>query len=106
MAKQKTLQIFMAEDVLPPNKKLKAIVAVSFMEKKNGLFQTLTVNGQKATEQEERTFTTGTAPNTIPINNILYAYPVSGQQNYYTKESDKGYIKLQRGRDYLFDDPN
>lgn len=97
---------FISDDILPPNKKLKAIVEVSFMEKKNGLFQTMMVDGKKATEREERNFVTGTAPNTIPLTNILYAYPVVEQQNYYLKESDKGYIKLKRGQDYLFDDPN
>lgn len=97
---------FISDDILPPNKKLKAIVEVSFMEKKNGLFQTMMIDGKKATEREERDFTTGTAPNTIPLTNILYAYPVVEQKNYYTKESDKGYIKLKRGQDYLFDDPN
>lgn len=97
---------FISDDILPPNKKLKAIVEVSFMEKKNGLFQTMMVDGKKATEREERNFTTGTAPNTIPLTNILYAYPVVEQQNYYLKESNKGYIKLKRGQDYLFDDPN
>lgn len=97
---------FISDDILPPNKKLKAIVEVSFMEKKNGLFQTMVVDGKKATEREERDFTTGTAPSTIPLTNILYAYPVVDQQNYYIKESDKGYIKLRRGQDYLFDDPN
>ncbi|WP_406630123.1 hypothetical protein RAN96_09055, partial [Ornithobacterium rhinotracheale] len=63
------------------------------------------VNGKKAIEIEEREFTTGTAPNTIPLSNIEYAYPVVEQENYYTGETNRGYIKLKRGQDYLFDDP-
>jgi hypothetical protein len=42
----------------------------------------------------------------IPLSNIKYAYPVAEQENYYTAESNKGYIKLKRGQDYLFDDQN
>ena len=64
------------------------------------------VDGKKAVEVEERTFTTGTAPNLIPLSNIKYAYPVVEQENYYIGESNNGYIKLKRGQDYLFDDPN
>lgn len=97
---------FISSDILPPNKKLKTIVKVSFLEKKNGLYEVLTVAGKKATEIEERNFVTGTAPSTIPLRNVLYAYPVIEQNNYYRKEANKGYIKLKRGQDYLFDDSN
>lgn len=97
---------FVSEDILPPSKKLKAIVTVSFMEKKGGMYQVMMDNGNKVIETEEREFTTGTAPNVIPLHNIQYAYPVVDQKYYYKKESNKGYIKLKRGQDYLFDDPN
>ncbi len=97
---------FVSSDILPPNQKLKVLLEVSFLEKKNGLYQVLTVDGKKATEKEERSFVTGTAPTTIPLRNILYAYPVVEQHNYYIGEADKGYIKLKRGQDYLFDNPN
>ncbi|GHV14863.1 hypothetical protein FACS1894169_04650 [Bacteroidia bacterium] len=95
-----------SDDILPPDKRLKAMVQVSFMEKKNGIYEVVTDNGRKATETEERWFTTGTAPNVIPLTNIQYAYPVVNQENYYVKESNSGYIKLKRGQDYLFDDVN
>lgn len=97
---------FVSDDILPPSKTLKAIAQVSFMEKKNGMYEVVMIDGQKAIEVEERTFTTGTAPNVIPLSNIKYAYPVAEQENYYIQESNKGYIKLKRGQDYLFDDPN
>jgi len=96
---------FVSHEILPPNKKLKATVQVSFMEKKNGVYEVLMDNGQKAVEIEERWFTTGTAPDVIPLSNIQYAYPVVDQENYYIKESSAGYIKLKRGQTYLFDDP-
>ncbi|MDO5615348.1 MAG: hypothetical protein Q4G16_04100 [Cruoricaptor ignavus] len=96
---------FISDDILPPNKNLKAVVQVSFMEKKNGLYQVVMVDGKKATEIEERSFTTGTSPSTIPLSNIVYAYPIVEQENYYKGETNNGYIKLKRGQDYLFDDP-
>ena len=94
---------FISDDILPPNTKLKATVQVSFQEKINGVFQTIKVDGEKAIEREERNFTTGTAPNVIPIHNISYAYPVISQDYVYPKEYPKGYIQLRRGQDYLFD---
>ena len=97
---------FISTDILPPNKTLKAIAQVSFMEKKGGIYETIMLDGKKATETEERIFTTGTAPSGIPLSNIQYGYPVVEQHNFYTKESNKGYIKLKRGQDYLFDDPS
>jgi len=105
-ANSKDVANFVSDDILPPSKTLKAVAQVSFMEKKNGMYEVVMLDGQKAIEVEERTFTTGTAPNVIPLSNIKYAYPVAEQENYYTQESNKGYIKLKRGQDYLFDDPN
>lgn len=105
-ANSKDAANFISEDILPPNKTLKAIAQVSFMEKKNGIYEVVMADGQKAIETEERIFTTGSAPNVIPLSNIKYAYPVPEQENYYTGEANTGYIKLKRGQDYLFDDPN
>ncbi|TDL99685.1 MAG: hypothetical protein C4K58_00030 [Flavobacteriaceae bacterium] len=104
-AKAKDVANFVSTDILPPNQKMKFLVQVSFMEKKGGVFQVVTVDGKKAFEKEERYFTTGTAPTTIPLSNIQYAYPVVSQENYYTGETNKGTIQLKRGQDYLFDDP-
>ena len=95
---------FFSTDILPPDTKLKAIVELSFQEKKNGVFQTIIVDGKKATEVEERNFTTGGAPEYIPLTNIQYCYPVVDQKFMYPKEYPTGYIQLKRGQDYLFDD--
>lgn len=92
-----------SEDILPPDTKLKVTVEVSFQEKVNGSFQTILVDGKKAVETEERNFTTGGAPDHIPLHNIQYSYPVVNQQLFYPEEYNKGYIQLQRGQDYLFD---
>lgn len=94
---------FISDDILPPDTKLKVAVEVSFQEKINGVFRTILVDGKKAIEQEERNFTTGGAPDHIPLHNIEYSYPVVDQKLFYPGEYGTGYIQLQRGQDYLFD---
>jgi hypothetical protein len=95
---------FVSKEILPPNKKLTAEVEVSFTEKVNGIYRQVTVDGKQATEVETRSFTTGDAPNVIPLQNIQYSYPVLDQQYFFTDEYDKGYVQLKRGQSYLFDD--
>ena len=97
---------FVSTDILPPNKSYKAKVEVSFQKQENGIFRPIMENGQIVKEIEVRTFTTGDAPNHIPLQNIEYAYPVVDQKYFFKEEYDKGYIKLKRGQDYLFDIPN
>ena len=92
-----------SEDILPPNTKLKVLVVLSFQERVNGVYKTVMVDGKKAIEQEERSFTTGTAPDHIPLYNIQYSYPVVEQQHFFRNEYKTGYIQLKRGQDYLFD---
>ncbi|WP_343705817.1 hypothetical protein [Flavobacterium sp.] len=97
---------FVSTDILPPNKELKVQVEVSFQKMINGVFQPIKVDGKIATEYEERLFTTGGAPNYIPLNNIKYSYPVVDQKYFLEDEYPKGYIQLKRGQDYLFEDSN
>ena len=94
---------FISTDILPPHQPMKVEVSVSFQEYVNGKYQTIIVDGQKAIETEQRNFTTGEAPNHIPLHNIVYSYPVIEQKHFLRKEHDLGYIQLQRGQDYLFD---
>lgn len=94
---------FVPEDILPPASTLRVSAEVGFQEKINGIFKTIMVNGVPAKEIEERTFTTGTAPEYIPLQNIVYAYPVIDQKYFYPKEHSNGYIQLKQGQDYLFD---
>ena len=49
-------------------------------------------------------FKTGGAPEVIPLENILYSYPVIAMQNLYPDESDEGVIKLKKGQAYLFEE--
>lgn len=97
---------FVSTDILPPNKELKVQVEVSFQKMVNGSFQPIKVDGKVATEYEERLFTTGGAPNYIPLTNIKYSYPVVDQKYFLEEEYPKGYIQLKRGQDYLFEDAN
>ena len=97
---------FVSTDILPPNKELKVQVEVSFQKMINGVFQPIKVDGKVATEFEERLFTTGGAPNHIPLTNIKYSYPVVDQKYFLEEEYPKGYIQLKRGQDYLFEDAN
>lgn len=102
--KMKDRATFVSTDILPPVKTLKVKVEVSFQKLENGIFKPMMVDGKLATETEERTFTTGTAPTYIPLHNIKYSYPVVEQKHFFTEEYDKGYIQLKQGQDYLFDD--
>jgi hypothetical protein len=93
---------FISYDILPPNASLQTKVTVSFQEWKNNGWVTLSQDGKPAKESEERHFTTGEAPDYIPLTNIVYCYPVIDQHYFYQKERTSGYIKLERGQPYLF----
>jgi len=93
---------FVSLDILPPNSTIDVKVAVSFQEKRRGSWITLTQDGKPAKEIEERSFTTGEAPDYIPLTNIVYAYPLIDQQYFYQNERNTGYVKLKRGQPYLF----
>lgn len=94
---------FNATEVLPQNSDLTLNVKVSFQEYTNGNWKTIYENGQIATEDETVNFTTGTAPNNIPVNNIAYCYPVFDQKYVYQNESKQAYVVLKQGQSYLFE---
>ncbi|RIV68913.1 hypothetical protein [Flagellimonas aequoris] len=94
---------FISHDILPPNASLQTKVTVSFQEWRNNGWVTLSQDGKPAKESEERHFTTGDAPDYIPLTNIVYCYPVIDQKYFYQKERKSGYIKLERGQPYLFE---
>lgn len=94
---------FISTDILPPETDLTVTCQLSFQEYVNGVYRTIAVEGETATEIETRTFKTGTAPNHIPLHNIHYCYPVVNQKFMHPEEYDTGYIQLKRGQDYLFD---
>jgi hypothetical protein len=94
--------VFESFEILPPYTDLTAEVSVNFEEWKNGNWQVVTQNGKKARESKTVRFTTGEAPNYIPLSNIEYCYPVVEQNNFFRGETDMGYVQLKRGQDYLF----
>ena len=93
---------FVSFDILPPNTLMNISVKVSFQERINGIWTTLTENGETAQEVESINFTTGEAPDYIPITNIKYCYPVIDQEYFYKDERNTGYVKLKMGQPYLF----
>nr|WP_288931382.1 hypothetical protein [uncultured Allomuricauda sp.] len=98
----KDLANFVSHDILPPNSPVHVKVAVSFQERRGNNWITLTQDGKPAKEIEERSFTTGEAPDYIPLTNVVYTYPVVDQQYFYQNERNTGYVKLERGQPYLF----
>ena len=93
---------FYSTEVLPPSQTLNATVSVTFEQLNGSSWQTLYSGGQVVRESQQVSFTTGTAPDSIPLTNIQYAYPIVDQRNMYIGESARGYIKLLRGQSYLF----
>jgi len=96
---------FESAEILPPNADMKATVKVLFEEQKNGSWQTVYDHGKQAAEEKEINFTTGIAPDYIPLTNIAYSYPVVDQQFLFPKEYGKGYVQLKRGQAYLLNQP-
>lgn len=94
---------FQAKEILPPNSHLKANVQVSFEKFGDGRWQVVYTSGQESVEIKECNFTTGGVPDVIPMENVLYTYPVVNQQYYLPEESKEGYVQLQFGQKYLFE---
>ncbi|NDV79476.1 hypothetical protein [Dysgonomonas sp. 511] len=100
--KDKDVASFYSHEILPPNTEVKATVRVIFEEKKNGRWQQVYTAGQEAIESKEVIFATSDAPEDIPLQNIVYSYPVVGQKYYLKDEANTGYIQLEYGQTYLF----
>jgi hypothetical protein len=98
----KTVAALSPLDVLPSLKNIKVKVSLAFEEKVLGVWRPLNFNGKQATEDRELTFKTDMAPDYIPLSNVAYSYPMSGQYNFHPKETTKGYIKLIKGQPGLF----
>jgi len=94
---------FAPYEILPPKKPVKISVQVSFEEFVRGNWAVVVGDGQKVVQKMEVTFTTGEAPDYIPLSNIEYTYPLIGQANFYRSEGSDGYIKLKQAQPYLFE---
>lgn len=97
---------FIPTETLSSTTQYKIIAQVSFKELKGNSYQTVMVDGKKAVETEERTFTTGVAPEYIPNKNIQYAYLVLDQKNYFKDKTKNAFIQLKQGQDYFFESNN
>ena len=95
---EKTVVAFESDEILPPQRELKANVLITWQELINSTWTDL-----DATETREITFTTGEAPDYIPEHNIAYSYPVRNQYAFLQDEHDAGYLHLVRGQSYLFE---
>jgi hypothetical protein len=93
---------FYSHEVLPSQKDITATVSVAFEEKKGGNWTTVYTAGKEALETKTIAFKTTNAPKDIPLQNVVYSYPVVGQEYFLNGESAKGYIQLQFGQNYLF----
>lgn len=89
-------------EILPPQKTIKLKLQVSFEELEGGTWKPVKVDGNPYIEAKEISFSTGTAPDYIPHENVQYSYPVISQYNFHKDETRTGYIKLKVGQQYLF----
>lgn len=94
---------FIPAETLPSQKEVKLVVEVSFDEKIGSTYQTLVDNGKPVLEKKEVVFKTDKAPDYIPMENIVYMYPVPNQQSFYPEEHKTGYVKLKSPQNYLFE---
>ena len=99
---EKNVVAFDATDLLPGEKKLRAKVRLTFVEKLNGTWSKVRFDGQIVTESAQSVFDTGKAPGTIPQSNVVYSYPLINQNNFFPHEYDQGFIQLNDGQPYLF----
>lgn len=93
---------FYSHEVLPPQKEITATVNVVFEEYRNNRWTPVYTSGKEAVESKSIAFKTADAPDDIPLANVVYSYPVVEQQYYLKGESDKGYVQLDFGQEYLF----
>lgn len=92
-----------AYEILPPNQPLKAIIEVTFEKFEGGAWKAVVTGGEEAIESRECSFQTSGAPNYIPLDNVLYTYPVVGQKYFLSKEHNNGFVQLAFGQNYLFE---
>lgn len=97
---------FITNDILPPNKQIDGFVEVNFEEKIGGNWVIMSENGVASSEKRPFSFTTGSAPDYIPIENVRTIYPIPDTKNCYPNDYKTAYLTLKRGQDYLFTGDN
>ena len=99
----KTVLALQPVDIMPGKSNIKAVVQVSFEERDRNLWKSVKVDDEILIESKEITFTTGEAPDYIPLSNVKYCYPILNHYNFYQDEYTRGYVQLKQGQDYLFE---
>ena len=99
---EKDVLIYNSDEILPPETEISVLVRVSFDEKVGSNWVAVSKDGVPVIEEKEVKFTTGDAPRKIPLKNIEYMYPVVNQQYMLPKESNVGFVQLDKGQQYLF----
>ena len=94
---------FQSHEILPPYTRITARVEVGFDRFSGGRWEAVISAGQPAVESKEVVFTTGGAPDYIPLQNITHAYPVIEQRYFLPNESQRGFIQLRMGQQYLLE---
>ncbi|SEQ39508.1 fibronectin type III domain-containing protein [Neolewinella agarilytica] len=105
-SEDKTIAAFIPSDILPPHRVYKVNIQSELYQRRSSgePFRLIDEGGNIPPEQEDSAyFRTGTAPDHIPEENVAYAYPINLQANFLVEESDRGYVKLIQGQDYLFE---
>lgn len=100
----KNVAVFNTHDVLPGSSNVKMAVKIHIEKRMGaGSWEQLTADGKPDFETKESAFETGKAPETIPESNVKYAYPTKNQYNFLVKEYGQGYVQLEKGQAYLFE---
>jgi hypothetical protein len=96
--------VLKTSEILPPQSNLSVAVKIHWEKKSGGgMWEAVHDNDNVVIyETKETHFTTGTAPDFIPEENVTYSYPIKYQHNLYMNESGSGYVKLNFGQEYLF----
>lgn len=100
----KDVAMLKTAEILPQKTTLEVRAKIHWEKQvNNGVWQVMKDDeGQVMYETKTSTFTTGTAPDFIPEENIVYSYPIKNQYNLHVNEWGEGYIKLDYGQAYLF----
>ena len=93
---------FASDQPLPAGQEIKVKLVAAFYGTDNKPL--LTEQNQPAEEIKSVSFKSDTAALTeIPLENVAYAYPVIEQFNFYKEESGKGFIKLVKFQNDIFE---
>ncbi|MDE7149541.1 MAG: hypothetical protein K2O01_03925, partial [Bacteroidales bacterium] len=95
----------MPREILSPRTDYTFTTRVRGQERQGGAWKDLqTIEGGVYAEMRRHRFTTGDAPDSIPMRNVVRMYPLPGQRHVYVGESRRGWVELGMGQSYLFDD--